>query len=396
MPKTLFLYLDGLGHNFLNKTTYLQAFIKKHGVTKLNTPPLHQFEFSIFSGTYDHNYWIWFIYNPQNSPYKWIKPFSKLFTLIDKTFLKKPFRSALGYFSALITYLQGRTRLVKVYDIPYNKMPLFSITANKSFIDKNALPGKKMLFDLLREKNITYYASEWPLNSTEKKTMMRPFPTKEEKILDKAIKQLNKKDFVFVHLWTYDSIMHEHGPFSKEAEKHLKYWDKMIFTKLNKLQKKYPELQLIISSDHSQVEITNTVNILEHLKKEGFNSESDFIMLPEPMMIRFWNVKNKEKLTKSLNKIKSGKVFTEKNFSKELGYPYTKETCGDIMFIANSGTQILPNYFDGNHKLKGMHGFVHLKDEMDAFITTNKKINLPKEAPLKDVYYITQKVLGIK
>ncbi len=393
MPKTLFLYLDGLGYNFLDKTTHLKEFTKKNGVTKLHAPPLHQFEFSIFSGTYNHNYWIWFVYNPEHSPYKWIKPFSGIFNAIDKTPLKGPFRGGLGYFSAFIAYMRGRTRLVKVYELPYKKMPLFSITASKSFIDKDPMPGRKMLFDVLRERGISYYASEWPLNSTEKKTSMRPFPKHEEKILDKAFKQFKKKDFVFVHLWTYDSKMHQYGPFSQEAGKHLQYWDTMLHEKLTQLQKEYPDVTIIMSSDHSQVNITKNINVLEHLQKEGFNFEQDFIMLPEPMMIRFWNVKDKTKLAQSLNKIRDGTLYDEKNFTKQLGYPYSKETCGDLLFIANSGIQILPNYFDGNHQLKGMHGFIPIKDEMDAFITTNKNIKLPKEAELKDVYTITLDIL---
>src|SRR5690606_11921978 len=106
----------------------------------------------------------------------------------------------IGNFSALLMYIRGRTRFAKVYNIPYNKIHKYGMTAQKSYVDQNPLEGKKMLFDILKEKNINYYASEWPLISTNKKTKLKPLLKNEKKILQHIIKKLETKDFVFAHI----------------------------------------------------------------------------------------------------------------------------------------------------------------------------------------------------
>lgn len=387
--KTIFLYLDGFKYDYLERCQFLKKFADKNHSARLKVVPLHQFEFNIFSGSLDHDLWVWYYLDSKTSPYKWLKPWINILKIFDKNkFLSKIMRMKITYFSSLIYYFKGRTRFVKIAKIPLDKAPLFSVTAKKCYIDKNPM-NKPTIFDVLRKNKTRYLTSEWPLISNQNQIKLKPWIKSEQARLNYLFKKSNQYDFLFVHLWKLDTLMHQYGTESREVNNYLKDMDKMLKDFVVKMIRKYKHVKVIISSDHGMVDIKGSINVIEKLRKNNLRENIDFISFPGSIMVRLWCKRNKEKTKKVLEKIPNGKLYDETNFS-ELGFKYKRKLVGDYLFLADSGYQIIPNYFDGFKMMKAEHGYKPVKDELDGIFISSNKIG-KKEIILTDIFDLVLK-----
>ena len=112
-------------------------------------------------------------------------------------------------------------------------------------------------------------------------------------------------------------------------------------------------------------ESEKTFNIVKELK--GL----DLVYFPDSTCLRAWgNEKDVDILQKRLRKY-PGKIYTKKN--KE-GCPisFKREYSGDLLFIANPGTIIFPDFFN-SFPPKAMHGY-DKTNKLYALFICNKKL----------------------
>lgn len=368
MTKTLFLYLDGFCYDYLKKTPFLKQLSEKGISGNLKVVPLHQFEFSIMSGLspLNHNLWIWYYYNPQDSPYKWLRYFNWSFQYLDS----KALRTVITYLTSLILYLKGRTHFLKIFQIPLRLAPNFSITAQKSYIDQNPM-SVPMLFDILRQNKINFLAVEWPLVSNNGKITLRPQLKSDQRILEYLAKKVKSHDFLFGHLCNLDSLMHRFGTKASEVFDYLKRLDENIKKLVEKFLAQYPDGDILVCSDHGMVDLAKTVDIADILENTGLKEGKDYLAFIGSMDTRIWllteNTTNLEILKQALAKVDGGKVYDKFTIEK-LGVSYKRELCGDLMFVCQEGIQLKPNYFDGYNISKAMHGYPPVSSAEDALM----------------------------
>lgn len=154
-----------------------------------------------------------------------------------------------------------------------------------------------------------------------------------------SVKRHPGKKHVFSYFSELDELGHKHGTKSLEIIKAIKKIDKKIS------RMKWD----LIFSDHGMADIEKIVSVPI--------TENCFI---DSDMARYWG--NKMELDKIKDKLplEQGKII---EWSKEYG---------DLIFLANTGVLIFPNFWNAN-PVKAMHGYDGQDKEMKAFYLLNKK-----------------------
>ena len=129
----------------------------------------------------------------------------------------------------------------------------------------------------------------------------------------------------FYYFGEIDRLAHEHGTDNKKVIDEIKRVDK----KISKMKWD------LIFSDHGMLNIKDIVSV--PINKNCF-IDSD--------MARYWGDKKElEKIKKNLP-IKKGKIINWKD-----------KRFGDLIFLANQGVLISPNFWQGKRIVKAMHGY---------------------------------------
>ena len=383
MAKYVFFYLDAVGEKFLKYMPYLSNMGNKGCKSNVEVEPLHQMEFAIFNSQKQKhiNHWTWYYFNPHKSLYKWTKYLPKF---CDNIRIKK----MINYINVLKEYLKGNSHFVPIGDIPLEKLKCFDLTSKKSFIDKNPIKEIPSFFDILRKNNISYYAYEWPVYSNENKTGMKIIKKDDYCFLNQILKHLDK-DFLFVHLTVFDALLHEKGSKDKNIKQYLINLDKHIKKTCEILIKENKDITIIACSDHSMVDVTKKINISDLF------DNINVVYFTDSTCIRVW-AKNKEDVDKIKSRLKSknGKIYTKDNADK-CPVRFKREYSGDLLFVANPGYQICPNFFNGYEMIKAMHGYDKTK-QLDAFFISNKKMTKRKRISVIDICPAVLKYMNVK
>jgi hypothetical protein len=155
------------------------------------------------------------------------------------------------------------------------------------------------------------------------------FDTEIQKPLEKI------KGVDYVYFGEIDSISHKYGTKSE-----------MTINAIKEIDKKISNMEFdIILSDHGMVDINKTINL--PITNDCFIDST---------MARYW--KEKPMIDSSDGKWIEG-----------------SEKYGDYIFLANPGVLILPNFYQGNKKLKAMHGYSEKSKEMNAIYILNSQGN---------------------
>ena len=163
----------------------------------------------------------------------------------------------------------------------------------------------------------------------------------------------------FFYFGELDDMGHEFGPDSLEIREAVREIDESL---------KGMEFDLIFS-DHGMVEVNRVVEVPR--------SGDCFI---DSDMARYWGPDEELKVIREGLPLEYGSVldWPDKRF-------------GDLIFMANSGVLIYPNYFN-DRVVKGMHGYDGKDKEMRAFYLLDKK----GERKDLNVYELHERLMGMK
>lgn len=109
----------------------------------------------------------------------------------------------------------------------------------------------------------------------------------------------------------------------------------------------------IIFSDHGMADIQKIISV--PITKDCF-IDSD--------MARYWGTKGELERMKKRLPIGDGKIIKSPNTES-----------GELIFLANTGILILPNFWQGDKKVKAMHGYDGKHKDMKAFYIVRKTGN---------------------
>jgi len=356
--RSLIICIDGLGKDLVSKenTPFLYSYGKKNNLYELVTLFAFTEEYSFFTGKtpLEHEKWLE-IQKTDNSIFS--NPLLKIFSF------NKKIREYLG---GIIQYLNKRTWIAGLHDIPKDKLKYF---------DSSIKQGLWKL-PFFQNKNFAVY--KWPffikrINNKEKTRIIVKYESDNDRL--RRLIDSDVEGILYTQLMEIDKVMHKYGKKGKETKQVLRKIDRVIKKYVNKYLQKCRGGKVILWSDHGFVDINKYINLEEILPKS-----KDYIYFIAGTTAHFWFKKNsiKQEIIKKIRGVKQIKILDDK-IIKKYKVPNI-EKYGNLILYVEKGNYFFPNFYQRreNKKFKGMHGYPNDRELNGILITNiNKKIRKP-------------------
>jgi len=317
-----------------------------------------------------HRIWTEFSYDPERSPFKWTERISMLTKMIDAATTRLDGKGQRAKTAvAHVTYkvsnrVSHRTYTPIAHGIPLSMLHLFNVTIRHDIFHEGCLPISNIP-DVLHKRQIAF-------------RVLSQSKMRDSQIFREALRLDRNVRVIFLQLRELDRVGHLAGPRSDRIRQSLLNIDDIVHKIVEEYQKFF-QLDIFIFSDHGMVEVNRTVDLLRHLKKADLKEGHDYIIFLDSTFARFWTFdeKIKERITTLVGKAEGGRVLTEEDFER-YQIPAEKEN-GDIIWLADPGTLILPNYYQGSNPNLGMHGYApEVEEQNSPFIICSNDVDARK------------------
>lgn len=242
------------------------------------------------------------------------------------------------------------TAYLSTAHIPLEYLHFFD-TAEK-FAPWDPRVGYRSLFSILDEHHLTWFQCSWPMSNT--------LPRRGDSgILEHALSSLCPEHrFAFVHFGDLDSLGHQYGPGSSQVREGVQKIDQYVRRLVEHCYQVYDQVDLVLFGDHGMVNVVRTLNIQEVLQSLGLRVGDDYVYFLDSTMARFWfNLRTAMfKVQEALADLEGGKILDEEA-QRRLQIWGGDRRNGELYFLAEPGVLILPNFFQGDAPVKGMHGY---------------------------------------
>jgi hypothetical protein len=315
----------------------------------------------IFTGvsSIESNYISAIGYNPERSPYKNLSILLKLISFVDKCIPIPIFQKIIRRLLALLIYRFKHP--LNPYQIPYQMLKYFALTEDYNDHSKMHALKHESIFDiaLMNSKKI-HHNSFTGLNKKNNGT--------DDNRLDVVLKECSSKyPLYLIYISSMDAYGHKYGPKSIQVKEALKELDGKLKKFVSQFEKKLPQSTYVFLGDHGMTTIKDRVDIkaiLYQLEKNiKIQAGKDYIYFLDSTMLRVW-ILSKNLKGEIENYIESQPILNKKGifYSDHPEYKPNKEL-GDIVWCANSGILISPDFFHtGKDNLKGMHGYLNAEE----------------------------------
>jgi len=310
-----------------------------------------------------HGIWTEFCYDPDRSPFRWVGKVQTLSKSIDLVTegrgLGQLLRKGLVFsiFKASKRFF-GRTYMPMAWKVPVHFLHYFDTSQKQDVLADRSAP----LFDMFREHGIEFKVfSESRL--------------RDRQIFERAMCVSRDVRLVFVQFSELDIVGHAKGPSSREMRQSLRNID----SKVQKIVERYQELfdlDVFIFADHGMTEVRKPVNPLRHLWRAGLKEGKDYLTFLDSTLARFWilNPEAADHIAAVVRRIEGGRLLSTSDL-EQYSIPIDRRY-GDIIWLADPGILILPNYYQGSVPARGMHGYApEVRDLNSPFIIYSRYID---------------------
>lgn len=342
MQKVVLILLDGFSANYINSkyTPFLHELTKTHYYKRMKPP--FGFEGTVatlLSGLSPSDHGIFDIlkFSPGSSIFKF---FSRLPRGLRRL-MNKADPLCLKYL--IIMALEGIP--LRRFYIPFEVAEYVDIALRKPLYSRSAL--KVSLFNTLAEKHIPYI-------------ILTSF-----NMVERYLKRGQILPFTYIYLSQVDRLGHLHGPDSQQVKNTLTFIDGNLEIMVNNLLKKSKNSSIIITADHGMAKVERYLNVIDNFRDYNkIEHGKDYVAIIGGTMARFWvlDAKRKEYICSRIRDVmdrhsRQLKLLNHADLDN-LGVPKQKTHRGDLFYVAYQGSMIVPNYYSGKLRFKGMHGYV--------------------------------------
>jgi predicted AlkP superfamily pyrophosphatase or phosphodiesterase len=319
--------------------------------------------------------WSSFYYDPDGSPFKWIKA---LAILPDSIFRRGRVRH---YLSKLIKKALGFTGYFQLYGVPFKHLPLFNYAEQKRIWEPNGLLRGETIFDELHRKNVPHYVHNSAVSDEVKLERLT------------ADIESQRIDFAYCSLGKLDALMHAVGTKDPKVTELMHWYDEQLEKLIRTAEENYEEVAWYVFTDHGMHNITEGYDLIADIENTDLIWNRDYVAFYDSTMARFWflNEDARVKITDALTGHPKGKILSEEEL-KAQGTFFSDGMYGELIFLINSGIQIVPSFM-GVKQIKGMHGYNPADADSAASIASNQ--SLPADlTKIHEIYHLMRKELG--
>ena len=358
----------------LGEETPFLLKMAEQGITGILEPPLaYCLHPTWFAGLHpkSSDRFLLHIYSPQTSPYKRLRLISFLernrFTRLSSGFARHHLlRNPYGVAPCIPNYM------LKYFDVA-EKLPPWH---------PQYLPKATTLFDILRQKDLKWLFIGSP--GSNQQTFS---------ILNKFQKMISKKySFIWLHFAELDWACHKYGPRSAQSKGKLREIDEAIEKIHAYLNSTYSTVNTLVFGDHGHVEVNQTLDLRSLLKQTSSRMGEDYIYFLDSTIARFWfkNERAQDEIAHVLSTVDRGKILSKQDL-KKYGCNFQNPRHGQLIWVADEGYIILPNFWQGTTIVRGMHGYLpEVQSNHARFVLSGsqvpKPVKLEKKYKLVDIF----------
>lgn len=288
---------------------------------------------------------------------------------------------------------------MKAYSIPQSILSYFRLTEDEyDFRDPRALGGGDNLLRLCSRLNIQVFFDSF--------TSISKYDNSTDESRLNLVEENFKHDYglYLLYIGQLDSVGHKFGPNSSQRRDTLKSLDARIEGLYQTLIKENENTQFVILGDHGMVEVKKSVNIQTEIDNVaiscGAKLGQDFVYFLDSTIFRFWclNPKKELRLKLALSRnvvlLENG-IFVDESFAKKEKIPFPDRRYGEVLWLANTGVLIFPDFFHTTKPYKGMHGYdANIAESQGVCIVTSSEKGVVENILLTDIFKILKKKLN--
>ncbi len=339
----LMILIDGLRHDYINPqdAPFLHSLGEKNIEGRVRETFAFELRPAFFAGLHPDECDVanMYCYSPASSPFAELDLSSGQRDVIDRQL--RDFASRKGY--TLVKHVGSSA------EIPIRLLKYFDFSEKYNTSDPSSIPGRKTIFDLLRERNKRFLWIGYPDG---------PGTTRDVK--DLLMSRLTEEvDFIYLHFSELDWVGHEFGPHTERQRAVLSEIDNAVREVFGRLNRTFSGVRFIVFGDHGQVAIEKQIDLQSRLDRSGLILEKDFLYFLDSTQARFWffNDRAREVITEILRGIPEGKILSRGDM-KSLHFDFGHNRFGDLIFVVQEGVGLFPNFFQSANPCKGLHGFL--------------------------------------
>jgi hypothetical protein len=353
---TVFIIMDAGRSDYVRPDTmpFLAGLQKQSTTGQFLSPPGFAQRTVLFSGRYPDtsNNFSAFIYDPDASPFKWVRRLGPLRGLIRPRKVTWPTRKLVEKTTKAIT---GAYHTDPAW-IPPKFLPYFRPCEDMKPLYEPGALGATSLFDLCRQTGKRFRYLAHPVSGDDEEI---------HQILVRELRSGAPYDFYVAQFSVTDQRGHIDGPFSEAMQKrHLRELDEKFATIHAALTAGYDSWDLFICGDHGMGPVQTELNLLKTLKKIDAKPSKDYVVFVNSTLAVFWYLseKGRNAIEAALPTIAGTKIIGEEE-RKRLRIPLNRQW-GDRMLAADPGVMFWPDYFHVvDSKIVGMHGYLDKSQE---------------------------------
>jgi len=356
----LFFFIDAFGWEVYQRNRFFLADLVKDA-KKLETILGYSSacDPSIISGLLpsEHRMWSSFYYAPGTCPYRWLR---HLRILPDSIFNRGRVRY---WMSQWIKRIHGFTGYFMIYSVPFRVLPYFDYSEKRSIWREGLLRGRT-IFNRLDEQGRPYFVHTSGTSDLQRFTDLR------------AKLEAGAIDLAYVSLGRLDALMHRVGNSGPEITELLRWYDEQIRATIAVAEASYEKVSWYVFTDHGMHNTTGGHDLVSDVEQLGLEYGKDYVAFYDATMGRFWTLTDRARttLTDLLGQHPQGRLLPDEEL-KSLGVFFDDRMYGDLIFLMNSGIQIVPSYM-GATRMPGLHGF-HPRDT-DSYASMLSNSPLPE------------------
>jgi predicted AlkP superfamily pyrophosphatase or phosphodiesterase len=302
-------------------------------------------------------HWNLFYYDPQGSPFSWLKYFRFLPTpLLDNRITRKLLKE-------MGRHWLGLGPLFECCVSP-SILHLFNWVEKKNIYAPGGIDSAYSIFDELQEKHVPYRVYSYN-------------DCTDEEIIRRAARDIRAGEarFLFLYLSEMDMFLHMHCRDEAQIEKRLEWYARRLRTLFELALKNNSDVTLTICSDHGMTPVRDHHDLMSEVETLDLRVPGDYVAVYDSTMARFWffSERASQEIAALLNRSSCGRLVPDAELER-LGVFFPDRRFGDVIFLLNPGYLLARSDFNGPQWMPlGMHGY-HPDDRYsDAIFLSNRE-----------------------
>ncbi len=356
----LFVFIDAFGYEALKREPFLDDILLRKAPLGTIFGYSSTCDPTIVTGLLprDHDHFSFFAYNPAASPFALCRFLAYLPHSITRRGRVR------RMMSRVIKRLYGYTGYFQIYNMPFDRLPLFEYTEKRDLYQPGGInSGARTIFDDLRDRRVPFYLSEWWKPETHNLATLT------------AELRRGEISFAYLYMAQMDAILHQHGPESKQGSEKIRWYDRQIRQLLDVADERYDSVNLYVFSDHGMTFCKEDCDLIPRIEGLALTFGEDYVAVYDSTMARFWFINDRAEtaIRAALEKEPLGDILSTETL-REWGCDFKNNRYGDLFFLMKPGVLLCPSFMGETH-LAGMHGYA--PDDKDSIAAFGTNVELP-------------------